>query len=51
MTRCAATSTCRSSRATFAVLDRAGHGVRAEQRTLVGALVGEWLDRLEADRG
>lgn len=38
-------------RATFAVLDRAGHGVRAEQRTLVGALVGEWLDRLEAEQG
>ena len=34
-------------RATFAVLDRAGHGVRSEQRTLVGALVGEWLDRVE----
>jgi pimeloyl-ACP methyl ester carboxylesterase len=36
-------------RATFAVLDRAGHGVRAEQRSLVAALVGEWLDRLEAE--
>lgn len=36
-------------RATFAVLDRAGHGVRAEQRKLVAALVDEWLDRLEAE--
>jgi pimeloyl-ACP methyl ester carboxylesterase len=36
-------------RATLAILDRAGHGVRAEQRTLVAALVAEWLDRLEAE--
>ena len=36
-------------RATLAILDRAGHGVRGEQRTLVGALVAEWLDRLEAE--
>ena len=36
-------------RATYAVLDRAGHGVRAEQNVLFRALVGEWLDRLELD--
>jgi pimeloyl-ACP methyl ester carboxylesterase len=36
-------------RATLAILDRAGHGVRAEQRTLVAALVGDWLDRMEAE--
>lgn len=34
-------------RATFAVLDRAGHGVASEQRPLFRALVGEWLDRVE----
>jgi pimeloyl-ACP methyl ester carboxylesterase len=36
-------------RATYAVLDRAGHGVRAEQNVLFRALVGEWLDRLELE--
>jgi pimeloyl-ACP methyl ester carboxylesterase len=36
-------------RATYAVLDRAGHGVRAEQNVLFKALVGEWLDRLELE--
>ena len=36
-------------RATYAVLDRAGHGVRAEQNILFRALVGEWLDRLELE--
>lgn len=36
-------------RATYAVLDRAGHGVRAEQNGLFRALVGEWLDRIELD--
>ncbi len=34
-------------RATVAILDRAGHGVASEQRTLYRALVGEWLDRVE----
>ncbi len=34
-------------RATFAVLDRAGHRLEIEQRALFNALVGEWLDRVE----
>ena len=34
-------------RATFAVLDRAGHGVSNEQQVLFRALVSEWLDRVE----
>ena len=34
-------------RATFAVLDRAAHGLSLEQRTLFRALVSEWLDRVE----
>jgi pimeloyl-ACP methyl ester carboxylesterase len=34
-------------RATFAVLDRSGHLVAGEQRTLYSALVHEWLDRVE----
>jgi len=38
-------------RATYAVLDRAGHGVRAEQNVLFQALVGEWLDRLASHPG
>ena len=38
-------------RASLAILDRAGHGVRAEQRTIAGALVDEWLDRLESEPG
>jgi pimeloyl-ACP methyl ester carboxylesterase len=37
-------------RATYAVLDRAGHAVRAEQNVLFQALVAEWLDRLELER-
>jgi pimeloyl-ACP methyl ester carboxylesterase len=36
-------------RATLAVLDRAGHGVAEEQRVLFGALVGDWLDRIELE--
>ena len=36
-------------RATLAVLDRAGHGVRAEQQTLFRALTNEWLDRVELE--
>jgi len=35
-------------RATFAVLDCAGHALSVEQSRLFGALVGEWLDRVEA---
>ena len=34
-------------RATFAVLDRAGHGLTYEQNILFKALVSEWLDRVE----
>jgi pimeloyl-ACP methyl ester carboxylesterase len=37
-------------RATFAVLDRAGHGLPHEQAGLLGALVGEWLDRVAERR-
>lgn len=35
------------TRATYAVLDRAGHGLYMEQDTLFKALVHEWLDRVE----
>lgn len=34
-------------RATFVVLDRAGHRLQIEQEELFNALVGEWLDRVE----
>lgn len=34
-------------RASFAVLDRAGHFLCGEQATLSGALLSEWLDRVE----
>ncbi len=34
-------------RATFAVLDRAAHGLAGEQPVLFRALVSEWLDRVE----
>ena len=34
-------------RATFAVLDRAGHGLGLEQKGLFQALTSEWLDRVE----
>jgi len=34
-------------RGTFAVLDRAGHGLEVEQETVFNCLVGEWLDRVE----
>ena len=37
-------------RATFAVLDRAGHGLPHEQVGLLGALLGEWLDRIGEHR-
>jgi pimeloyl-ACP methyl ester carboxylesterase len=33
-------------RATFAVLDRAGHNLQIEQPQLFNALIGEWLDRV-----
>jgi pimeloyl-ACP methyl ester carboxylesterase len=33
-------------RATFAVLDGAGHALPHEQPELLGALVTEWLDRV-----
>jgi pimeloyl-ACP methyl ester carboxylesterase len=36
-------------RATFAVLDRAGHFLGFEQAGLCQALMGEWLDRVEED--
>jgi pimeloyl-ACP methyl ester carboxylesterase len=38
-------------RATFAVLDRAGHGLVFEQRGLFRALASEWLDRVEEYAG
>ena len=34
-------------RATFAVLDRAGHALGVEQQVLFQALIHEWLDRVE----
>jgi pimeloyl-ACP methyl ester carboxylesterase len=34
-------------RGTFAVLDRAGHGLEVEQAGLLQVLVSEWLDRVE----
>ena len=37
-------------RATFAVLDRAGHGLLHEQVGLVSALLAEWLDRVDEHR-
>ncbi|MGK5676160.1 alpha/beta fold hydrolase [Micromonospora sp. URMC 106] len=37
-------------RATFAVLDVAGHNLQIEQPGLFDALVGEWLDRVAAER-
>ncbi len=36
-------------RGTFAVVDRAGHDLQIEQEGVFNALVGEWLDRLEAE--
>jgi pimeloyl-ACP methyl ester carboxylesterase len=38
-------------RGTFAVLDRAGHGMAVEQRCLFNVLVSEWLDRVEEYAG
>ena len=40
----------RYPRATFAVLDRAGHNVQIEQPAVFEALVHEWLDRVEESR-
>jgi pimeloyl-ACP methyl ester carboxylesterase len=37
-------------RGTFAVLDRAGHGLEVEQETVFNCLVNEWLDRTEEYR-
>ncbi len=34
-------------RATYVVLDRAGHGLQMEQTALFNALTNEWLDRVE----
>ena len=39
------------SRGTFAVLDRAGHGLEVEQQTIFESLANEWLDRVEEFRG
>ena len=36
-------------RATFAVLDQAGHALGVEQESLFQALVHEWLDRVETE--
>jgi pimeloyl-ACP methyl ester carboxylesterase len=38
-------------RASFAVLDRAGHALPHEQPRLLAALLGEWLDRVAAQAG
>ena len=38
-------------RASFVVLDRAGHGLEVEQKGLFRALVAEWLDRVEESVG
>lgn len=35
------------ARSTFAVLDRAGHGLEVEQEGLFNCLAAEWLDRVE----
>jgi len=37
------------SSGTFAILDRAGHGLEVEQENLFNCLVDEWLDRVEED--
>lgn len=39
------------SRSTFAILDRAGHGLEVEQECLFDCLTCEWLDRVEEQRG
>jgi pimeloyl-ACP methyl ester carboxylesterase len=35
------------SRGTFAILDRAGHGLEVEQEAVFNCMVNEWLDRIE----
>ncbi len=35
------------TRGTFAVLDRAGHGLEVEQEEMFNTMVNEWLDRTE----
>ena len=35
------------SRSTFAILDRAGHGLEVEQEGIFNCLTAEWLDRVE----
>lgn len=37
------------SRGTFAILDRAGHGLEVEQENVFNCLVDEWLDRVKED--
>ncbi len=37
-------------RGTFAVLDKAGHGLEVEQEAVFNCMMNEWLDRIEADR-
>lgn len=37
-------------RATFAVLDRAGHGLAEERAAMFRALVADWLERMELER-
>ncbi|MCB0084055.1 MAG: alpha/beta hydrolase, partial [Caldilineaceae bacterium] len=37
-------------RATYAVLDRAGHGVNMEQPVIYTLLVNEWLDRVAEEQ-
>jgi len=39
------------SRATFAILDRAGHNLKIEQEQLFNVLVQEWLDRVVESTG
>jgi len=39
----------RYPRASFAVLDSAGHAMQIDQAALFGALVAEWLDRMSRD--
>jgi pimeloyl-ACP methyl ester carboxylesterase len=38
------------TRATFAILDKAGHNLQIEQDALFTALVKEWLDRVDAEK-
>ena len=37
------------SRASFVILDKAGHNLQIEQAVLFDALVKEWLDRVSAE--